>query len=63
MSNNQDLEYLCYTQAFENAKWILTDNKTSEVSEYDYSEMSRIVIDAYISRYNSYLAKPRVMKN
>ncbi|WP_238314640.1 hypothetical protein, partial [Methylobacterium crusticola] len=36
-----------YWNAFENAKWILTDKKSGEVSEYNYSEMSKIVKDAY----------------
>ena len=43
-----------YWNAFENAKWILTEKQSGEVTEYDYAEMSRIVIDAYISRNSRY---------
>lgn len=57
MNTDRIPDYL-YWEAFENAKWILTDKKSGEVSEYNYSEMSRIVRDAYISWYNNYLAKP-----
>ena len=52
------IPYHLYWNAFENARWILTGNKSGEVTEYHYSEMSRIVKDAYISWHNSYLAKP-----
>lgn len=41
---------LLRARAFEKAKWILTDKKSGQVSEYDYSKMSEIVRDAYISR-------------
>ena len=58
MKTDQVTKYFLYTRTFKNAKWILTDNKSGEVTEYDYSEMSSIVIDAYISWYNNYLAKP-----
>ena len=57
MKTNQRPNYFIYTRAFENAKWILTDKKSGEVSEYNYSEMSKIVEDGYISWYNNYLAK------
>ena len=50
----EGIPYHLYWNAFENAKWILTDKNSGEVSEYNYSEMSRIVIDAYIS-HNSRL--------
>ena len=46
-----------YWNAFENARWILTDNKSGEVTEYNYSEMSKVVIDGYVSWHNGYLAK------
>lgn len=49
------IPYHLYVRAFENAKWILTDKKSGEVTEHDYSEMSSIVRDAYIS-HNSRLA-------
>ena len=52
------IPYHLYVRAFENAKWILTNKNSGEVTEYDYSEMSSIVIDAYISWHNGYLAKP-----
>ena len=48
MKTDQRPNYHLYWRAFENAKWILTDNKSGEVSEYNYSEMSRIVEDAYV---------------
>ena len=38
---------LLYVRAFENAKWILTDKKSGDISEHNYSEMSEIVRDAY----------------
>ena len=52
------IPYHLYWQAFENAQWIFRNNKSGEVSEYDSSEMSRIVKDAYISSHNSYYANP-----
>ena len=58
MKTDQRPKYHLYWRAFENAKWILTESKSGEVSEYNYSEMSGIVKDAYISWHNSYLAKP-----
>ena len=58
MKTDQETKYLLYVRAFKNAKWILTDNKSGEVTEYDYSAMSKVVEDAYISWYNNYLAKP-----
>jgi hypothetical protein len=51
-------KYFLYVRAFENAKWIFTDKKSGEVTEYDYSEMSKLVEDRYIAWYNNYLAKP-----
>ena len=48
-----------YWNAFEHAKWIFTDKKSGEVSEYNYSEMSGIVIDAYVSHNSRLAAKPR----
>ena len=59
MNTNQRPKYFLYTQAFENAKWILTDKKSGEFTEYNYSEMSQVVKDGYISWYNnSHLVKP-----
>ena len=49
MNTDQRPKYYLYTQAFEKAKWLLTDKKSGEVTEYDYSGMSSIVIDAYKS--------------
>ena len=57
MKTDQRPKYFLYVRAFENAKWILTDKKSGEVTEYSYSEMSGIVTDAYISWHNNYLAK------
>ncbi|MDE0636129.1 MAG: hypothetical protein OXI43_09820, partial [Candidatus Poribacteria bacterium] len=57
MRNNQTPKYYLYWQAFENATWILTDKKSGDISEYNYSEMSRIVEDAYISWHNNRFAK------
>ena len=58
MNTDQRPKYYLYVRAFENAKWILTDNNSGEVSEYNYSEMSKVVKDGYVSWYNNYLAKP-----
>lgn len=58
MKTDQKLKELLYRGAFENAKWILTDKQSGEVSEYNYSEMSHVVTDGYISWYNSTLATP-----
>ena len=58
MKTNQTPKYFLYWNAFENAKWIFTDNKSGEVTEYNYSEMSEVVKDGYISWYNNSLAKP-----
>ena len=58
MKTDQETKYSLYIRTFKNAKWILTDNKSGEVIECDYSKMSSIVIDAYISCYNNNLAKP-----
>lgn len=57
MRNNQGLESLRYTRAFENAKWILTDNKSGDIIEYDYSGMSGIVIEAYRSHNHRFAGK------
>ena len=57
MKNDQRPKYYLYVRAFENAKWILTNKKSGEVSEYNYSEMSKVVEDGYISWYNSYYTK------
>ena len=59
MKTDQGPKYHLYWRAFENATWILTDNKSGEVTEYDDSEMSKLVKDKYISWYNGYLANPR----
>ena len=56
MNTDQRPKYYLYTRAFKNAKWILTDKKSGEVTEYNYSEMSKIVKDGYIS-HNSQLAE------
>ncbi len=48
-----------YWNAFEKAKWILTNKNSGEVTEYDYSGMSSIVIDAYKS-HNSRYKNPTV---
>ena len=53
------IPYHLYTQAFEKAKWILTNKNSGEVTEYDYSGMSSIVIDAYKS-HNSRYKNPTV---
>ena len=58
MKTDQRPKYYLYRRAFENATWILTDNKSGEVIEYNYSEMSKVVKDRYISQYNNSLAKP-----
>ena len=58
MRSNQRPNYFLYVRAFKNAKWILTDKKSGEVSEYGYSKMSKIVEYGYISWYNNYLAAP-----
>ena len=58
MNTDQTPKYYLYTQAFENAKWVFTDNKSGEVTEYDYSEMFKVVKDGYISWYNNNLSKP-----
>ena len=59
MKTDQRPKYFLYVRAFENAKWIFTDKKSGEVSEYNYSEMSKLVEDRYISWYNnSHLVKP-----
>ena len=58
MKTDQRPNYHLYWRAFENAKWILTESKSGEVSEYNYSEMSKVVKDRYISHYNNSLAKP-----
>ena len=57
-NNNQGPKYHLYWHAFGNAKWILTNKKSGEVSEYNYSEMSKVVEDGYISWYNSRFANP-----
>ena len=57
MRSDQERKYHLFVRAHKNAKWILTNKKSGEVTECNYSEMSSIVIDAYISSYN-YLAKP-----
>ena len=59
MNTDQRPKYYLYTQAFEKAKWLLTDKKSGEVTEYDYSGMSSIVIDAYKS-HNSRYKNPTV---
>ena len=58
MRNNSGNDDLRNKRAFENATWILTDKKTGKFSEYDYSEMSRIVIDAYRSHTRRFAGKP-----
>ena len=58
MKTDQVTKYFLYIRTFKNAKWILTDKKSGEVTECNHSEMSSIVIDAYILWYNNYLAKP-----
>ena len=58
MNTDQTPKYYLYTQAFENAKWVFTDNKSGEVTENDYSEMFKVVKDGYISWYNNNLSKP-----
>ena len=52
-------KYILYPQAFENAKWVLTNKKSGKVSEYDYSKMSSIVINAYISHNSRFAEKPQ----
>ena len=54
MNTDHTRKYILYPQAFEKAKWIFTDKKSGEVTEYDYSGMSSIVIDAYISHNSRY---------
>ena len=58
MKTDRIPDYLYYN-AFEKAKWIFTNKKSGEVTEYNYSEMSQVVKDRYISSYNnSHLVKP-----
>ena len=52
-------KYILYPQAFENTKWVLTNKKSGKVSEYDYSKMSSIVINAYISHNSRFAEKPQ----
>ena len=59
MKTDQSPKYHLYYEAFKNAKWILTDKKSGEVSKYNYSEMSGIVRDAYISHNSQLAAKPQ----
>ena len=54
MKTDQRPNYHLYTRAFENAKWFLTDQKSGEVTEYNYSEMSSKVIDGYLSQNRRY---------
>ena len=54
MKTDHRRKYILYPQAFEKAKWILTDKKSGEVTEYNYSEMSSKVIDGYISHNRRY---------
>ena len=39
-------------QKFQNAKWVLKDNKTGEIIECDYRKMSDVVQNGYVSYYN-----------
>ena len=54
MNADDRRQNLLRARAFKKAKWILTDKNSGQVSEYDYSEMSRTVIDAYISQNSRY---------
>lgn len=56
MKTDHRRKYIFYPQAFENAKWILTNKKSGEVSEHDYSGMSSIVIEGYRSRNSRFAA-------
>ena len=47
--------HLCYS-SFENAYWILTNKDSKESIEYNYSEMSKAVKEAYISYHNCHYA-------
>ena len=39
MNTDHRRKYFLYPRTFENAKWILTDKKSGQVTEYNYSEM------------------------
>ena len=57
MKNNQGNEDLHNDRAFKDATWVLTDKRTGKVSEYNYSEMSGIVTEAYKGKTPDVIAK------
>lgn len=45
-------EYLLYSRCFENATWILTEKHSGNKKEYNRNEMSKMVIEGYVSSHN-----------
>ena len=58
MRNNTVPKYFLSHRKFENAKWVFKDNESGAIVEYNYSELSVLVINGYASDHNSKFAVP-----